>query len=123
LSKHTVVIVEDDEDMRFLIVRTLRAEPRLEVVAQVSDARSAVDSISRTQPALVILDHYIHGRVMGLDSAPVIKAVAPEVKVIVFTESDFGFEAYLEPEVDAYLQKEDLPDLLPLIRKMLGLDQ
>jgi DNA-binding NarL/FixJ family response regulator len=105
-----------------LIDRTLREDDRIEVAGEAHDARQAVDAIRHLQPSLVVLDHYIHGRVMGLDSAPVIKTVAPDTKLIVFTEKDLGLEAYLEPDVDAYLQKGELSRLLPLVQRLLGLE-
>jgi DNA-binding NarL/FixJ family response regulator len=119
----TVVIVDDDSDTRFLIGRSLRSDERIEVVAEVPDARAAVDAIRSLRPDVVVLDHYINGSVMGLDSAPVIKTISPDTKVIVFTETDLGLEAYLEPEIDAYLRKDELPRLLSLIQRVLGLPE
>lgn len=118
----TVVIVDDDSDSRFLISRALRGDDRIEVTAEVPDARGAVDAIRVLKPDVVVLDHYIKGTVMGLDSAPVIKTVSPHTKVIVFTETDLGLEAYLEPEIDAYLRKDDLSNLLHLILRVAGLE-
>jgi DNA-binding NarL/FixJ family response regulator len=117
------VIVDDDSDTRFLISRSLRSDDRIKVVAEVPDARSAVDAIRSIRPDVVVLDHYINGSVMGLDSAPVIKTISPHTKVIVFTETDLGLEAYLEPEIDAYLRKDELPRLLALVQRVLGLNE
>jgi two-component system, chemotaxis family, protein-glutamate methylesterase/glutaminase len=116
-----VVIVEDDPDMATLISHALRRDPRFEVVAVVATARAAVDTVRAVQPDLVVLDHYLEGGVMGLESAPVLKTVAPESKVIVFTTQDLGLEAYLEPEIDAYLQKDQLVHLLALAQRLLGM--
>lgn len=118
----TVVIVDDDSDTRFLISRSLRSDDRIKVVAEAPDARAAVDAIRSLRPDVVVLDHYISGSVMGLDSAPVIKTISPDTKVIVFTETDLGLEAYLEPEIDAYLRKDELPHLLALVQRVLGLE-
>lgn len=122
-GEKTVVIVDDDPDTRFLISRSLRNDTRIAIVAEVPDARAAVDAIRSLRPDVVVLDHYISGTVMGLDSAPVIKTISPETKVIVFTETDLGLEAYLEPEIDAYLRKDELPRLLALIQRVLGLEE
>jgi len=119
MSAYTVVVVEDDEDMRIVIDHTLGKAGDFEIVAMACEARDAIDAIRTNQPDLVLLDHYIHGKVMGLDSAPVIKAVAPSTKLVIFTEKDFGLEAYLEPEVDAHLRKEDLARLVPVVRQLL----
>jgi DNA-binding NarL/FixJ family response regulator len=119
----SVVIVDDDSDTRFLISRSLKNDDRIKVVAEVPDARAAVDAIRSIRPDVVVLDHYINGSVMGLDSAPVIKTISPHTKVIVFTETDLGLEAYLEPEIDAYLRKDEMSRLLSLIQRVLGLEE
>lgn len=117
-----MVIVEDDDDMRNLIERSLRRDPRLDVAEGGADARAGVDAIRRRGADVVILDHCITGTVMGMDSAPVIKTISPQTKVLVFTAKDLELEAYLEPEVDAYLHKDRLMDLLPTVLRLVGLD-
>lgn len=118
-----VVIVEDDEDMLDLIRRSLNRDSRIDIVGNGDDARSAAEVVRREHPQLIVLDHYLYGKVMGIDSAPVLKTLAPMAKVVVFTTEDFGFEAHRQPDVDAYLQKDQLDRLLPLIQRLTGLDQ
>jgi DNA-binding NarL/FixJ family response regulator len=121
-DQKTIVVVDDDDDMRFLIGRALGADSRLNIAGEAKDARSAVEEIRSVRPDMVVLDHYIAGSVMGLDSAPVLKTISPTTKVVVFTETDLGLEAYLEPEIDGYLRKEELPKLLALAQRLLGLE-
>lgn len=117
-----MVVVEDDEDMLDLIKRSLSRDHRLELAGDGEDARSAAETVRQVQPDVIVLDHYLFGKVMGIDSAPVLKTLAPASKVIVFTTEDLGFEAHLQPDVDAYLQKDRLDQLLPLVQRLTGLD-
>lgn len=118
----TVVVVEDDDATRSVVERLLGASPSLTVLAAVADARHAIEAVRTASVDVVVLDHRISGRVMGLESVPAIKAVAPATKVVVFTAQDLELEAYLEPEVDAYVHKDKINDLLPTVLRVLRID-
>ena len=118
-----LVIVEDDKDMRTLIRITLQTDSRLELLGSAATAEEAVELARETKPDVVILDHFIDGKVMGLDAAPLIKQVSPESKVLLFTSHDLLVEARREPAVDEYLRKHDIGRLLPTVQRLLGLDQ
>ncbi len=122
MSLVKVVLVEDDDDMRDLICRSLCQDERLCIVGDGEDARSAADAVLREKPDVIVLDHYLFGNVMGIDSAPVLKTLAPHSKVVVFTTEDLGLQAHLQPDVDAYLQKDQLDRLLPLVQRLTGLE-
>lgn len=116
-----VAIVEDDDDMLDLIQRSLSKDSRLQVIGDGGNARTAAEVVRREQPHIIVLDHYLYGKIMGIDSAPVLKTLSPTSKVIVFTTEDLGLEAHLQPDVDAYLQKDKLAHLLPLVQRLSGL--
>lgn len=117
-----ILIVEDDLDMRFLIQSTLRDDPRLNLVAQTATAMEALSLTLKMDPALVILDHQIEGEIMGLQAAPLIKSVAPETRIILFTSEDLSYEASKEPAIDLYLPKNDLKKLVAIVQRLLGLE-
>ena len=58
---------------------------------------------------------------MGIALAPMIKAVAPGARILLFTTHDLATEVSREPAIDRYLRKHDLAELLPVVREMLGL--
>ena len=118
-----LVIVEDDQDMQTLIRITLQADSRLELVGSAATADEAVELARESQPDVVILDHFIDGKIMGLDAAPLIKGVSPGSKVLLFTSHDLLVEAKREPAVDEYLRKHDIGSLLPTVQRLLGLHQ
>ncbi|MCA1832734.1 MAG: PAS domain S-box protein [Actinobacteria bacterium] len=120
-SLSVLLVVEDDEDMRELIRHALDADPRIEIAGEASTAREAIDSAKEIRPGVVILDHFLEGDLMGLDAAPLIKSVSPNSKIILFTSHNLEMEAQREPAIDEFLRKEYLPKLLPVVRRLLGL--
>lgn len=116
-----LVVIEDDPDFRRLIRITLGGEPRLEVEGEAADAEQALALARERQPSLVVLDHFIDGPIMGLALAPMLKEVAPGMKILLFTTHDLAVEVAREPAIDGYLRKHDLADLLPAVRSLLGL--
>jgi DNA-binding NarL/FixJ family response regulator len=116
-----LVVVDDDPDFRRLIRLTLSGEGRLQLDGEAASAEEAVPLARETQPQLVVLDHFIEGTVMGIDLAPMIKAVAPDARILLFTTHDLAVEVAREPAIDRYLRKFDLTELLPTVRDMLGL--
>jgi len=116
-----LVVIEDDPDFRRLIRITLGNDPDIELDGEASSADEAVPVAREGQPDLVLLDHFIEGTVMGIELAPLIKEVAPDAKIMLFTTHDLEVEASREPAIDRFLRKHDLALLLPAVREMLGL--
>lgn len=117
-----LLVVEDDRDMRLLIRLVLGADPRLEFCGEASTATEAIALTRDSGPGLVILDHFIEGDIMGLQAAPLIKAVAPDARILLFTSHDLSAEASREPAIDAYLSKNHLVELLPTAQRLVGLE-
>ena len=115
-------VVEDDVGMRVLIQELLRDDERLDLAPPAATLDEALERARETQPALVILDHYIEGDVMGLEAAPMLKKVAPDCKILLFTSHDLTVEASREPAIDAILLKRNFDKLLPTVQSLLALD-
>jgi two-component system nitrate/nitrite response regulator NarL len=116
------VIVEDEPDMRMLISMVLRRDRRLQLVGEAASAEEALAAVDSLDPGLIVLDHGIEGEVMGLEAAPLLKAKAPDAKIILFTAFDMRAEAAAEPAVDAFLRKDKIDQLLPTVLRLLDLD-
>ncbi len=115
-------IVEDDLDLQLLVQLKFKSEPRLKFCGAASNAIEAIELVRSTNCKVLVLDHFIEGQIMGLQAAPLIKAVNPDIKIILFTSHDLATEASREPAIDAYLQKRDLNRLLPTALRLLGLE-
>jgi two-component system nitrate/nitrite response regulator NarL len=116
-----LVVVEDDPDMRLLVRLTLGDDERLELTGEAATAAQAVAAARDSAPDLVVLDHFIDGPVMGLQAAPLIRAAAPDCRILLFSTHDLAAEVALEPAIDAFLQKRNMDRLLETARGLLGL--
>ena len=121
-SVKVLVVVEDEPDMRMLISMMLARDPRLELMGEAASAAEALEVLDTVDPGLIVLDHGIEGDVMGLQAAPMLKAKAPESKILLFTAFDMRREAEEEPAVDGYLRKDRITELLPTVQEMLDLE-
>jgi DNA-binding NarL/FixJ family response regulator len=107
------LIVDDDEDMRFLLrVLIEAANEGLSIAAEASSGDEAIAQWREHQPDVVVLDHRMPDR-MGLDVAAEILAEHPSQSIILFS-------AYLDEEtiaradelgVRACLSKDDYDEL------------
>ncbi|MFN2594708.1 MAG: response regulator transcription factor [Actinomycetota bacterium] len=107
--KGTVLIVDDDDDVRRTLARLLR-HSGFEIVAEAHDGSEAVACVAAQKPNIVILDWklpYMNGE----QTARFIRATSPGSMIV-------AFSAYLESPPDwsdLYVSKEsfaDLPDIL-----------
>jgi PAS domain S-box-containing protein len=85
-GRPSVVLVDDSRDVRTLVRRRLQASG-FDVVGEGEDGDEAIILAHRHQPALLVLDTSMP-RVDGIEALPVILAVSPATKVVIFT----GFE-------------------------------
>ena len=116
---NTVVVMDDDEEFRWLVTLTLRTDPTITVVGELGDdGETARALVRQTRPDVVLLD-VMMPRLDGLDTTRQIKQDCPETKVIVltsFTEGGSRRAAY-HSGADAFLNKREiLTALLPAIR-------
>ena len=102
----SILVVEDDRDLRECLVDVLRAElPDVEI-RQASDGRQALAAISERVPALVLLDLFMP--VMnGEELLGELERVHPgrEPRVLILTAGDDERRALLQPRVVGALRK------------------
>lgn len=122
VRRRVLVLVEDEPDMRAVIRAMLSIDRRLEIMGEAASAAEALELARSVEPGLIILDHAIDGTITGLQAAPLLKEVAPNAKILLFTAYDMKQEAEGEPAVDAYLRKDSIADLLPTVQELLDLN-
>ena len=81
MDRIRVLLAEDHEIVRAGIRMLLDAQPDIDVVAEASNGRSAVEDSLRLKPHVVILDISMP-EMNGLAAAKAIKATAPQVQVL-----------------------------------------
>jgi len=79
-----VVIVDDSEDIRFLLRMQFSKDQRFEVVGEAADGHQAVVVAEEHKPDLVILDQQMPERT-GLEAIADIRACSPEAAIILYT--------------------------------------
>src|SRR5260370_13089108 len=92
----TVLVADDDEDMRVL-VREVLIRAGLEVVAEAIDGPEALDAIKRLHPppipTVLVLDNRMPN-MSGLEVAALVLDQVPSQRIILFS-------AYLTDEIEA----------------------
>ncbi|MEA3018760.1 MAG: two-component system, NarL family, response regulator DevR [Actinomycetota bacterium] len=93
-APNRTLIVDDDEDMRFLLRAVIeRANEGLEVAAEAGGALEALEQWRAVRPDVIVLDHRMPGTT-GLQVAAQILAETPEQSIILFS-------AYLDDDLVA----------------------
>jgi len=112
-KQQTVLIVDDDEEIRHVLRLLCEAED-LSVVGEAANGVEAVPLALRNQPDFVILDYRLP-RLDGEGAAEILRAVTPGSKIV-------AFSAILEDQpqwADAYLNKDRITELMPLLRSFV----
>ena len=116
-----VLLVEDDATVRSVVEILLSTEPDLELVGTAVSAEHAIELAAELAPDVVLLDNQLEGALTGLEAAPAIKRAAPSVLVLLCTALDLASSAAAaRPDVDGYLRKDALVDLVDVVRALLA---
>jgi PAS domain S-box-containing protein len=118
---HTVLVVDDADDLRMLLRARMESRRGLTVIGEAADGLAAVELASELQPDLVMLDLAMP-RMDGLEALPLIRAAVPGVRVIVlsgFNQSTLAEKA-MEAGADRYVVKGgSMRQLLDLVDTVL----
>ena len=112
-SANTVLIVDDDEEIRH-VLRILCETEGMKVVGEASNGVETVPLALAHQPDFVILD-YMLPRLDGEGTAEILRAITPQSKIV-------AFSAILDERpgwADAYLNKDRIAELMPLLRTFI----
>jgi DNA-binding NarL/FixJ family response regulator len=102
----TVVIVEDDAEIRGALTRAIEKEPHLRLLQSFPTAEAALSAMENLAPHVVVMDIRLPG-MDGIECTRRLKACMPAVQVLVFTvfmDGDLIFRA-LAAGASGYLLK------------------
>jgi CheY-like chemotaxis protein len=120
-SRRSVVIVDDEEDIRLLLRMALERSELLEVVAEAADGNEAIRAANTHHPDVVLLDLTMPG-LDGLSALPALRAASPHSLIVVLTAmpAETRAEAAFRSGADGYLEKVDLAgNLVPVVEQFL----
>ena len=110
-----VLLVDDDEDARFLLRRRLGQKKQFKIVGEASDGQEALGQVEQLQPDLVIMDVRMPG-MDGVEATRQIRKKFPATSVLAY--STFGDEEQMQAMRDAgavgYVLKDTPADELIL---------
>ena len=125
IDKTTVLVVDDDEDMRTLVKMQLEIAGDIEVVAEAIDGTDALEAFKRLDappvPEVVVLDNRMPG-MTGLEVAERLLKAVPGQRILLFT-------AYLDDETVAraeavgiteVVSKDQVAELPAILRRLRG---
>ena len=117
----SVVLVDDSEDLLFLVRGALERGGQFRVVAEAGDGEQGVAAARAAQPDLVLLD--IAMPVMdGMQALPLIREVAPAATVVMLSGYPFSTagQGALDAGAHGYLEKSDLVHgLIPRLERII----
>jgi DNA-binding NarL/FixJ family response regulator len=124
MASTKLVIVEDEALFRELLIRTLSAEPGIEVVGVAQDGETAVKVAREKAPNAILMDIELSGEMDGIEAALQIKKDFPETGIVILSvHSDRRYVTSLpldETKGWAYLLKHTVPDVATLVRAIEG---
>lgn len=118
--KKKIMVVDDEESIRFLYEEELKDEG-YEVVSY-PEAQPAIDDFDNQKPDLVLLDIAMP-KMSGLDALRVLKDKSPDTPIIMSTAYSHYKQDFSTWIADAYIVKSpDLTELKAKIRELLKID-
>src|SRR5579864_5042940 len=81
-DKITIIIVEDEDLYRDLLVSALSSVPAFHVVAALADANEAQQRILDIHPSVATLDIELRGGVSGLQVGLSVKSQRPDIGIV-----------------------------------------
>jgi DNA-binding NarL/FixJ family response regulator len=119
-----VLLVDDQELVRYGLRLVVDSAPGLVVVGEASDGGQAVTSAARLRPDVVLMDVRMPG-VGGVEATRLITGSVPGARVLVLTTYDLDAAAFaaLEAGASGFLLKDTRPDdLVSAIRAVASGD-
>jgi CheY-like chemotaxis protein len=108
-----LLIIDDDSALRQVIRIALSDDPTIEI-QEAEDGRMGVNVAGRYQPDVILLDLALPG-MGGMDALPLLKAVAPNARILILSavDSDELAQRALTQGAEGYLQKHTALTRLP----------
>lgn len=121
-SKLKVLVADDHVVVRNGIRQLLLDDPAMELVGEAFDGKDVVQKAKQLRPDVILLDIGMPG-LNGLEALALLKEVAPESKVVIFSMYDkdaYVHQALASGAVGYVLKTDSADDILEAIEKAAG---
>ncbi len=107
MRRPTILIADDEPDIRLLFELTLRRSGRFELLPSVGDGLAAVEAAARHQPDIVLLD-IMMPEMDGREALPRILSASPRSMVVIISAlaADLEAPAARTAGAFAYIEKD-----------------
>ena len=118
--RHTIAVADDHIDVRELIALRMSMVPHLEVIGQAANGVEAINLARDRRPDVMTLD--LQMPVMGGAAAiSVLRALAPHMRIVVFSGHPEAIEMTKDNQPDAMVSKgANLADLVAVVTGLLA---
>ena len=117
---HSIVVIDDDPDVRALVEVLFEVDERFDVLASVGSGRTGVDVVHLLRPEAVVVDLDLPD-MDGMKVIAEIRALMPEVRIVVFSAfaDPFTLLDVLRCGADGYLDKGSAwAELVPTVAEL-----
>jgi DNA-binding NarL/FixJ family response regulator len=124
-DKQTVVLVEDDIEVRDLIAILFEMDGRFEVVAEAGDGASGLEAVQLHRPTAVVLDLQLPV-LPGTAAIAAMRMASPHTRIVVFSAfpDPFTLLDVLQHGADSYLDKATAwEELVPVVAHLCELSE
>ena len=120
MPKH-ILIADEDEDIRRVIRWLIESRTTCKVCAEAVNGVDAIEKARTLNPDLILLDFSMPA-MNGIETGAVLKAMLPEVPVILFTSQDTGTieSAAISVGIRAVVPKTDIGRLAKHIENLVA---
>ena len=119
-TPHSIVVIDDDPDVRALIEVLFEVDDRFDVLASVGEGRAGIDVVRRLQPEVVVVDLDLPD-VDGMAVIADVRAALPMARIVVFSAfaDPFTLLDALQSGADGYLDKGSAwAELVPIVAEL-----
>lgn len=117
---HSIVVIDDDPDVRALVEVLFEVDDRFDVLASVGSGRAGVDLVRQLRPEAVVVDLDLPD-INGMAVIAEIRADLPEARIVVFSAfaDPFTLLDVLRCGADGYLDKGSAwAELVPTVAEL-----
>ena len=118
-KKIKILIAEDQISLRKYYVHILEQDPKIEVVADVSDGPTAIQKALELKPDVILMDIEMDTKDAGLLAAQTILSALPDTKIIILTvyeEDKLVSSAFVLGVCDYMLKKSSPGELTKAVK-------